>query len=187
MKKKILFLIPNLVHGGAEKVLVNLANKLSKDKYDVTLQTLFDVGVNKQYLLPHVRYKGGYKTYPRGNNFLMKLFSPKTLYKHFIKEKYDVIISYLEGPTARIVSGCPDKEIKKVCVLHTQFITDEVAKIGFRSIKEAKKCYNVFDEIVACGLTVKQGFEQKIPSKNAVKILYNVNETEEIIEKAKEV
>ena len=48
--KKILFLIHDLSYGGAEKVLVNLANNLDKTKYDVTIQTLFDVGVNKQFL-----------------------------------------------------------------------------------------------------------------------------------------
>ena len=48
--KKILFFIPNLMHGGAEKVLVNLVNNLDKEKYDITVQTLFDVGVNKKYL-----------------------------------------------------------------------------------------------------------------------------------------
>ncbi|MBQ9117783.1 MAG: glycosyltransferase [Clostridia bacterium] len=186
MKKKILFLIPNLKHGGAEKVLVNLVNNLSQDKYDVTVQTLFDVGVHRGALRPHVRYIGGWKRQPRGMTVLMKLFSPKFLYKRVVKEKYDVVISYLEGPTARVVAGCPDKEIKKVCVLHTQFITDEVAKIGFRSMKEGAKCYASFDEIVACGKTVKEGFEQKFASKQEVKILYNVNETEQIVEKAKE-
>ena len=30
--KKILFLIPTLAHGGAEKVLVNLANNLDQEK-----------------------------------------------------------------------------------------------------------------------------------------------------------
>ena len=102
MKKKILFLIPNLSHGGAERVLVNLANNLSQDKFDVTVQTLFDVGVNKQYLLPHVRYIGGWKKQPRGTTTLMKLFSPKFLYKRVVKERYDVVASYLEGPTATI-------------------------------------------------------------------------------------
>ena len=47
--KKVLYLIPNLAHGGAEKVLVNLANNMDKTKFDVTVQTLFDVGVNRQY------------------------------------------------------------------------------------------------------------------------------------------
>ena len=38
MKKKLLFLIPNLKHGGAEKVLVNLVNNLNSEKYEITEQ-----------------------------------------------------------------------------------------------------------------------------------------------------
>lgn len=186
MKKKILFLIPNLSHGGAERVLVNLVNNLDQGKFEVAVQTLFDVGVNKQYLLPHVHYKGGWKKQPRGTTTLMKLFSPKFLYKRVVKEQYDVVVSYLEGPASRIISGCKDKNTKTVCVIHTQFITDDVAKIGFRSLKEAIKCYNAFDEVVAVGQTVKEGFLSKIPMEKEVKILYNTNETEQILEKAKE-
>jgi len=178
MKKKVLFLIPNLMHGGAEKVLVNLVNNLSQDKYDITVQTLFDVGVHRQSLKGHIHYKGGWKKQPRGMTVLMKLFSPKFLYKRVVKDRYDVVISYLEGPTARIVSGCQDVETKTVCVLHTQFITDEVAKVGFRSMKEAAYCYASFDEVVACGKTVKEGFDDKFLRAKPVKILYNVNETE---------
>lgn len=59
--KKILFFIPNLMHGGAEKVLVNLANNLDKSKYNITLQTIFDVGVNKQYLNKDINYKYVFK------------------------------------------------------------------------------------------------------------------------------
>ena len=76
---KVLFLIPNLAHGGAEKVLVNLANNMDKTKFDVTVQTLFDVGVNRQYLNSDVKYIGGFKRMPRGNTYVMKLFSPEKL------------------------------------------------------------------------------------------------------------
>ena len=54
--KKALFFITNLAHGGAERVLVNLVNNLDKSKYDVTVRTIFDEGVNKQYLSSDVHY-----------------------------------------------------------------------------------------------------------------------------------
>ena len=184
--KKILFLIPNLGHGGAERVLVNLVNNLSREKFDVTVQTLFDEGVNKQYLLPHVRYIGGIKKQRRGMTQLMKLFSPKILYKYFIKEKYDIVASYLEGPSARIVAGCPDKGTKKICWIHTQFTSSQIAKIGFRSLKEAKKCYGAFDKMIAVGQTVKEGYLSQIDKKGDVSILYNTNETEKIVNLSKE-
>ena len=59
--KKVLFLIPTLGTGGAEKVLVNLANNLDKTKFDVTVQAIFDGGVNTQFLNSDVKYKYVFK------------------------------------------------------------------------------------------------------------------------------
>ena len=59
--KRILFFITSLAGGGAEKVLVNLVNNLDKTKYEVTLLTLFDVGINKQFLKDDVIYKSIFK------------------------------------------------------------------------------------------------------------------------------
>ena len=47
---KILFFIPTLMHGGAERVLINLVNNLDQNKYEITVQTLFDTGVHKDKL-----------------------------------------------------------------------------------------------------------------------------------------
>ena len=40
MKKKILFLIHDLGHGGAEKVLVNLVNNIDQSKFDIFVMAL---------------------------------------------------------------------------------------------------------------------------------------------------
>ena len=138
-KIKVLFLIPNLAHGGAEKVLVNLANNINKEKFGVTIQTLFDVGVNRQYLNKDVHYIGGFKRMPRGNSHIMKLFSPQKLYSYLIKDKYDIIVSYLEGPTARIVSGCTNPDTKLVSWIHCRISNEKEAEVGFRNFEEAKK------------------------------------------------
>ncbi len=180
--KKILFMIPNLAHGGAEKVLVNLVNNMDRDKFDVTVQTLFDVGVNRQYLKPHVRYIGGFKKQFRGNSHFLKLFSAKTLYKFFVKDKYDIIVSYLEGPTARIVSGCQYEDVKKVGWLHVELNTPSQASLGFRSPSEAIVGYNKYDKLIAVSECVKKVFTDNLSVAVPIDILYNTNETEKIKE-----
>lgn len=177
---KVLFLIPNLAHGGAEKVLVNLANNMDKTKFDVTVQTLFDVGVNRQYLNSDVKYIGGFKRMPRGNTYVMKLFSPEKLYKHFIRDNYDIIVSYLEGPTARILSGCTNTNTKLVSWIHIEQHTKELASKSFRSYKEALDCYSKFDRTVCVSDTVKDDFESIFDTKKPVEVLYNTNESEKI-------
>ena len=177
---KLLYLIPNLAHGGAEKVLVNLANNMDKTKFDVTVQTLFDVGVNRQYLNSDVKYIGGFKRMPRGNTYVMKLFSPEKLFKYFIRDNYDIIVSYLEGPTARIVSGCTNPNTKLVSWIHIEQHTKELASKSFRSYKEALDCYSKFDRTVCVSDTVKDDFESIFDTKKSVEVLYNTNESEKI-------
>ena len=183
--KKILFLIPNLAHGGAERVLVNLANNLDPQKYDVTVQTLFDVGVNRQYLAPHIRYIGGYRKHIRGTTPLMKFFSPGLLYRFWIHGDYDILVSYLEGPTSRIIAGCPDAAKKKIAWLHIELNSPKQAAIGFRSPAEAQKLYNTYDRLVAVSDSVRSIFLKSLPIKTPVDVLYNTNETGLIAEKAK--
>lgn len=185
MKTKLLFLIPDLAHGGAERVLVNLVNNLDVQKYDVTVQTLFDVGVNRQYLAPHIHYIGGYKKHIRGTTTFMKLFSPRALYRFWIHGDYDILISYLEGPTSRIIAGCPDKSKKKLAWLHIELNTPKQAAIGFRSPKEAVRLYDTYDRLVAVASSVRDVFRTSLPVKVPIEVLYNTNETERIIERAK--
>ena len=52
MKKKILFLIHDLGHGGAEKVLVNLVNNMDPEQFEIHVTALFGGGVNEQFLAP---------------------------------------------------------------------------------------------------------------------------------------
>lgn len=184
--KKILFLIPNLAHGGAEKVLVNLVNNIDKTKFDVTVQTLFDIGVNRQYLNRDVKYIGGYKRMPRGNTHIMKLFSPKRLYSHFIKQDYDIIVSYLEGPTARIASGCSNQNTKLVSWIHIEQHTKNLASKSFRGYNEALKCYSKFDRTICVSNTVKYDFKSIFELKNPVEVLYNTNESDKIINLSQE-
>ena len=178
MKKRILFLIPNLVHGGAERVLVNLVNNIDKKRYDITVQTLFDLGINKQYLSPDIRYIGGWKWQPRGNSHLLKIFPATWLYRYLVRESYDIVVSYLEGPTARIVSGCPDLNTKKVCWIHIELESRNLAAVGFRSPSEAESCYNRYDQIITVANSVLRCFAKSMNPSVPMRVLYNTNETE---------
>ena len=179
--KKILFFIPNLSVGGAEKVLVNLVNNLDRNKFDITVLTLFGGGVNEQFLKPHIQYKYCFKKTFKGNSQILKLFSPEKLYKKFIKDHYDIIVSYLEGPTARIVSGCTNADTKLVSWIHIQQETEKTLAYAFKSFDEAKKCYEKFDNTVCVSEYVKNDFSRLLDFKGNIEVLYNTNETVDIL------
>ena len=84
MKKKILFVIHDLGQGGAEKVLVNLVNNMDTEKFSISVLSIFGGGVNEQFLAEHINYRYIFKKSFAGNSVVMKLFSPKLLYKMFI-------------------------------------------------------------------------------------------------------
>lgn len=182
--KKILFIIPTLGQGGAEKVLVNLVNNMDRSKFDVTVQVLFKGGVNEQFLKSDIKFKYYYKKQFRGNSKYFCLFSPEKLYRKFITEKYDIIVSYLEGPTARIVSGCSNKNTKLISWIHCKMDSPQSGAVGCRSFEEAKKCYNKFDNTVCVSKWVMDYFLKTFDFKNPIQVLYNTIETDKILEES---
>ena len=179
---KVLFMIHDLGVGGAEKVLVNLVNHMDRTKFDITVITLFGGGINEQFLNKNIRHKSIFKKAFPGNSRVMKLFSPSVLHKWFVKEKYDIEVSYLEGPSARIISGCPHKDTKLVSWIHVEQHTAEVASKAFRSYEESMKCYQKFDQTVCVSDYVRKDFQSIYPDLKNVIVLYNTNETAQIME-----
>lgn len=183
--KKLLFLIHDLGHGGAEKVLVNLVNNMDRSKFDITVIALFGGGVNEQFLSRDIRYLTVMDRMIRGNSHIMKLFSPEQLHKWFIKEHYDVEIAYLEGPAVRIISGCPAKDTKLISWIHCTMNSEKEFAVGFRSASEARNCISRFHENVFVSQGVKDAFEKHCDIENGI-VLYNTNESDKILTMANE-
>jgi len=183
--KKILFLIHDLGHGGAEKVLVNLVNNMDRSKFDITVMALFGGGVNEQFLTKGIRYITVFDRVIPGNSHLMKLFTPRQLHSWFIKEHYDIEVAYLEGPAVRIISGCPDKDTKLVSWIHCTMHSEKEFSIGFRSYREAKECIAKFHNNVFVSQGVRVAFEEYCDIQNSA-VLYNTNESEKILTLANE-
>lgn len=186
MKKKILFLIHDLGQGGAEKVLINLVNNMDNLAFDITVMTLFDSGENRQFISPKIKYKTWCSKMIPGNSHLMKLLSPTKLHNMIIKEHYDIEVAYLEGPCARIISGCKDTTTRLVAWIHIEQHTAEKAAESFRSIKEAKQCYGKFKKIVCVSKTVESTFRKALNVEVPYQVLYNTNESNKILEMSKD-
>ena len=178
--KKILFLIHDLHHGGAEKVLVNLVNNMDPEQFEIHVTALFGGGVNEQFLKPHVHFRTIFPRVFPGNSHVMKLFSPKLLHRMFVKDHYDIEIAYLEGAASRIISGCDDPQTRTVCWIHCTMKSPEEFAVGFRSVDEAKRCFSQFDRGVFVSKGVVDAFCRYCPMEN-MQVLYNTNESERIL------
>ena len=184
-KIRILFMIPNLGHGGAEKVLVNLVNHMDKRKFNITVMTLYDEGVNKKFLSEEINYKTCLRKSFTGVSQFLKLSTPEKLYSKFVKDEYDIVVSYLEGQTARIVSGCQNPNTKLVSWIHVEQHTKKNVARAFRSFKEMNRCYLKFDKTICVSYFVQKDFCSLIPVKNA-EVLYNTIESDKICQLSNE-
>ena len=183
-KEKILFFIFDLGYGGAEKVLTNLIKELDPGKYDITVQTLFDYGVNKKYLPNYIKYKTFFKRPPfRGISYIQRLFSPRFLYKLIIKENYDIVIAYLENSTTRIISGCTSKETNKFAWVHNE----KISKKSYQNYKEFKESYESFDKIAFVSEYAKEIFKQNYNDINIKgEVVNNTLDVPQIIKRGEE-
>lgn len=183
---KILFFIDSISGGGAEKVLRNLVNNMDQSKFEITVQTI-NYSVKADTLL-----KDGirYKTINRfKNRVLNKLYQYwirlcaelKILYPLYIKDDYDIEVAYLEcGPT-KIIASSTNKKAVKIAWVHC----DLKKKEGFAdSIERSRKYYEKYDKIVCVSENVKQSFEKLFGTDMETTVLYNVNDENEILEKA---
>lgn len=178
---KILFLIHDLGQGGAEKVLVNLVNNMDRSKFDISVTALFGGGVNEQSLAPDIHFRAVFPKEVPGNSKLMKLLTPTQLHRMCVKEHYDIEVSYLEGPSARVISGCNDANTKLVSWIHVEQHTMECLSGSFRSEREARECYDRFDQTVCVSQYVHDDFCRILNFQKPCRVLYNTVESEKIL------
>lgn len=186
MKTKILFLIHGLGWGGAEKVLVNLVNNMDRSKFDISVTALFDGGVNKQFLAPDIHFRAVFPRMIPGNRRLLKLLTPEQLHRLCVKEHYDIEVSYLEGPSARVISGCKDPRTKLVSWIHVELHTMDKLAGSFRSKREAQRCYNRFDQTVCVSRYVHDDFCGLLNFQKPCRVLYNTVESDKILAAAQD-
>lgn len=147
--KKVLFAITNLEIGGAEKVLVNLVNQL-KDRYEITILTLYGNGCLEKDIDPKVKINSIYKQpYQKMNFFRKKMcafqirFSlfRKKLYKKYVANNYDVEIAFLEGPVTELLQE--KSSAKKIAWIHTDLLAHYSIKDYDRILKAYQKYHNL--------------------------------------------
>lgn len=102
--RKILFGITSLTLGGAERVLVDIANRISQD-YDVTILTIYDRGILKSQLNDRVKVISLYdKEFVKYSKMQVIKISLKLLFSTKIPKGYDTYVAFLEGPITRLFS-----------------------------------------------------------------------------------
>ena len=172
-----MFLIDELIGGGAEKVLRNLVNHLNPERYDITVQTLHYTPP-EAWLAPHIRYK----VINRRGSFLFGLWLRLCTqlgwaYPLYIREDYDVEIAFLECFPTKLLASSTNKNAVKLAWVHCDLEKKQLRPSCF-------SCYRSFDRVVCVSRSVQESFA-RLTGRSA-DVLENVLDEREILEKSME-
>lgn len=186
-KIRILFFIPGLSEGGAEKVLRNLVNNMDQEQFEITVHTIDRYNPEK-YLAEGIRYKAINSC---NSGFGKKLFSYwfrtcaelKLAYRFFVKDDYDIEVAYLETVATKIIAQSTNKKAEKIAWVHC----DLSLKEGMQDIVgKVKKQYAKYNKVICVSEGVRRGFEELFGKTFDTVVLPNVIEDKDILEKSRE-
>ena len=190
--KKIIFGITSLTIGGAERVLVDLANRLSEE-YNVTIFTIYDGGELKKELNQGIKkialYRKPYKEFSKIEKLkasLKLIIYKKKIYELIMKRGFDAEIAFLEGPVTRLFATKSNS--KKIAWIH-----NDISKVYGNGLKAKlklmidRKIYNQYQKLIFVSKDNKEVFDIRYPNmKPSEEVIYNYIDAQKVIEKAEE-
>ncbi|GKU75832.1 glycosyltransferase [Paenibacillus sp. L3-i20] len=167
----VLFISKSDMIGGLEKVLAEYVRLLNPKKYNITVMT----GDYTEELAPlwpeHVRYKGLFSKRVRGLDRLLIHLPASLLHKVFVKETYDIEISFQEGYPTKLVSGS-GRGTKKICWLHNDPYYFDFNLPFYLEKGTLKKSLMGFDEIVTVSQFIADAYRRYM-GLDEMKVVYN--------------
>lgn len=197
--EKLIFGITSLTLGGAERVLVDIVNKLA-DKYEITIFTIYSKGTLEKELDKRIHIKSMYdKTYSELSKkerliiSLNVLFKKRKIYNEFVKGNYKAEIAFLEGPVTRIFSvKNKTNETNKIAWIH-----NDISMVFGRNLKSKLKriidrnAYEKFNKLVFVSRDNQEKFNKVyddiiLPKETMIKNYINNKRIEELSSKKHE-
>lgn len=194
--KRVLFIMPALPGGGAEKVLIDILKNLNSSKYQLTLLLEYNDGVytssvpeNVEIIYLYKRSNIWLERFHRGLGIIKcyHLFH-SLIYQFAFKwllrgRQFDTIVSFMEGEAVRIHSYLNKKAEKHISWIHIDFKKKHWSLDFFRNKKHEYICYSMMDNIVFVSDDARRSFLDvyNIDARKC-KIIYNLIDKEDIIQ-----
>ena len=80
------------------------------------------------------------------------------LYEQYVKESYDVMAAFLEGPSTKILSYCNDPMCRKYAWMHTNLKNVTARRYFTKALKREKYAYSQYDKIVFVSEAIRVAF-----------------------------
>ena len=189
--KKILFIMFDLNIGGAERVLIDTLNAFDYDKYEVTLLLVNKEGSFIEELDKRVKIKWLFNHV--SSTLLIKLFYHpfisqfiiKRVIKNSIKERYDTIISYVEGPSAVCHSYIMDMADNNVSFIHCDLSNFFWTQKMYKSEYDVDVFYRSMSKVVFISEGVMNGYIKRFGNIDNGIVIHNISDEAKVLDLAK--
>ncbi|MEZ7506113.1 glycosyltransferase [Flavobacterium sp. Arc2] len=192
-KRKIIFIIPSLTGGGAERTLINLLQKLDYTKFEIDLLVVLKDGVYLENVPNEVKCIFLYH-----NKMLVRTLAwlqKKTGFNYLLRKttenkirgQYDLGISFLDGNFTDLLFFI--KGLKKRCTwVHSSYKTNRNFAKFYENTKYVQKLkeerYGRLDGIYFVSNDAKEEFIEVFGTYPKMEVIYNIIDTESVLIKA---
>lgn len=189
--KKILFIIPTLQGGGAEKLLADILNNIDYSCYEVHLMYFYESNVYLgtipqpvKQIIPFLIRSGMLETMKR---VILKVchLEDRIRRKRIRKaadSNYDTIISFLEGMALHFHTFLLDRSKNNISFVHT-----DISRYKVSLHKHSEYEYAMMDVVAFVSKQAKDSFEKTFPNnKSKHVVLPNFIDTEAVLIRSKE-
>lgn len=192
-KKKILFIMTALNGGGAEKVLVTLLQNIDFARFDIELLLTRANGVHLSTIPQNIKVKAIFKSnfFRRILLYLYRKIGSFLLIKihlhRLCKQKYDAIVSFMEGEALFYHASLVDKSKNNIAWVHTNLKVHNWPKWFFYQ-NDDEKFYSLMQQIVFVSNNAQEGFDTLFPNLINIRksVINNIVDVSGIIAKSKE-
>ncbi len=184
-KKSIIFGITKLDLGGAERVLVDMCNKLCTE-YDITILTIYSGGILEKELNKKIKIISLYNKQNTIIPIYLFVFG-KYVYSKYIKGKFDIEIAFLEGPITRIFRYKNIEKTKKIAWVHNdiKLVFGKGIKARLKNYID-KTVYKKYDLIIFVSKDNQKSFNNVYGNKFNEKVIYNYIDKDRVLRESKE-
>ena len=193
--KKILFLAPSLEIGGAERVLVNLLQKIDLEHYDISLCLFSHTGIYFSEIPTKIKVFSIFKSHflSRVLMFVYRNYGfsipIKLATRLAIKDIYDWGITFSDGSLADVMLFTNEKFQKTATWVHSCYISQGSLRNVYTSQKREEliqRRYSNISEIVCVSRTSLKEFEELFGFPEKLSLIYNIFDSQAILKKSEE-
>ncbi|REL24731.1 glycosyltransferase [Rhodohalobacter sp. SW132] len=191
-KRKILFLLPSLRGGGAERTLINLLHKIDYDRYEVDLVVVSKHGVYVNEVPPEVEVTYLFKNHllVRVLGYLNRTFRVSWFFKKkmaALTKEYDLGVSFLDSNYTDLLF-LNEKIEKRVAFVHGSYLTHSNYEKFYRYEKHRKwlknNRYSNLDGIYFVSRDSMSDFIELFGEFPEMGVVYNLIDKKAVIQKS---